>query len=110
MPPDRMTEWSALSQFASDPVLLAGLLLPFVMVAVLLYIRIRGSRRLAALTKRNDEMLRQNTARWEESAARSDRMIALLTEIRDHLAAMAPPAHEDHPSPSASDPIGTPTP
>jgi hypothetical protein len=75
--------------FLTDPVLLVGSLLPVVMLAGLLIYRIRMSRRLAALTRRNAEALDQTAARWQESAARTEKMIALLTEIRDHMAKIA---------------------
>jgi len=76
--------------FLTDPILLVGSLLPFVMVAGLLIYRIRMSRRLTALSRRNAEALDQTAARWQESAARTEKMIALLTEIRDHTAKLAP--------------------
>ncbi|HEY2445595.1 MAG TPA: hypothetical protein VGI20_07655 [Rhizomicrobium sp.] len=69
--------------FLTDPILLAGILLPLVILAGLLFFRIRASRRFAALTKQNEE-------RWKESAARTEKMIELLTEIRDHAARIAP--------------------
>ena len=78
-----------LNVFLTDPILLAGSLLPFVMVGGLLIYRIRMSRRFTALTKQNAEALNQNVARWEESAARTEKMINLLTEIRDHMARIA---------------------
>lgn len=73
-----------------DPILLAGMLLPFVMVGGLLIYRIRMSRRFAALTKQNAAALEQSAARWDESVARTEKMIGLLTEIRDHMARIAP--------------------
>jgi hypothetical protein len=84
MPPDQAMD--PLRVFLTDPVLLAGSLLPFVMVGGLLVYRIRISRRFTALTKQNAEALNQNVARWEESAVRTEKMIGLLTEIRDHMA------------------------
>lgn len=73
-----------------DPVVLASLLLPLVMLCGLLVYRIRVSRRFTALTKQNAEALEQNAARWDESVARTEKMIGLLTEIRDHMARIAP--------------------
>jgi hypothetical protein len=87
MPTDQVTD--PIRLILMDPILLAGTLLPFVMVGGLLIYRIRMSRRLAALTKRNAEALSQNAVRWEESAVRTEKMIGLLTEIRDHMARIA---------------------
>ena len=88
MPPDQLPNPYLL--FLTDPILLASFLLPLVMLAAVLIYRIRVTRRVAALTKRNAEALERNEARWQESAARSDKMIELLTEIRDHAARLAP--------------------
>jgi hypothetical protein len=74
----------------SDPILLAGTLFPFVMLGGLLIYRIRVSRRFAALTKQNADALAQNAARWDASVTRTEQMIGLLTEIRDHMARIAP--------------------
>lgn len=70
------------------------MLLPFVMVGGLLIYRIRMSRRFVALTRKNAEALDQTAARWQESAARTEKMIGLLTEIRDYLAKIPPDAPE----------------
>jgi len=88
MPPDQAMD--PLRLFLSDPILLAGMVLPFVMVGGLLIYRIRMSRRLTALTRKNAEALDQTAVRWQESAARTEKMIVLLTEIRDHMAKIAP--------------------
>jgi hypothetical protein len=49
---------------------------------------------VTALAARNeqryDQTREQSATQWHEAAARSERMIALLTEIRDHLARIAP--------------------
>ena len=78
----------------ADPVLLIGSLLPLAIIAGVLYYRLRVHRRLNALAARNEERFdqtkRQTAALWQEAAARTERMIALLTEIRDHLARIAP--------------------
>ena len=76
--------------FLTDPVLLVGSLLPLLMLGGLLIYRIRVSRRFAAMAKRNSEALQQNAVRWDEAAARTEKMIALLTEIRDQIARNAP--------------------
>lgn len=76
--------------FLTDPILLAGTLLPLVLLAGLLFYRIRATRRFTRLTKQNAEALERTEARWEESAARSEKMIELLGEIRDHMARIAP--------------------
>ena len=88
MPPDQLADPYRI--FLTDPVLLAGSLLPIVMLAGLLIYRIRVSRRVTQLTKQNAEALNRNETRWQESAARTDKMIGLLTEIRDHLAKNTP--------------------
>ncbi|HEX3430219.1 MAG TPA: hypothetical protein VHT03_04975 [Rhizomicrobium sp.] len=88
MPPDQAL--APLNLILADPILLAGMLLPFVMVAGLLIYRIRLSRRFATLAKRNAEVLDQTAGRWQEAAARTEKMITLLTEIRDHMAKIAP--------------------
>ena len=78
----------------ADPVLLIGSLLPLAIIAGVLFYRLRVHRRLNALAARNEERFdqtkRQTAALWQEAAARTERMIALLTEIRDHLARIAP--------------------
>jgi len=83
-------EIDPLHVFLGDPILLVGMLLPFVMLGGLLIYRIRTSRRFTALTKQNAAALEQTAARWDESVARTEKMIGLLTEIRDHMARIAP--------------------
>ena len=78
----------------ADPVLLVSLLLPFLFLGILLYGRLRLTRRLTALSTRNARALDENADRWQESAARAEKMIALLTEIRDHMARAVSPAGE----------------
>jgi hypothetical protein len=84
MPPDQVMD--PLHLFLTDPVLLIGSLLPLVMLGGLLIYRIRVTRRFTRLTKQNEEALSQTAVRWEEAAARTEKMIGLLTEIRDHMA------------------------
>ncbi|HLY07362.1 MAG TPA: hypothetical protein VKR31_16570 [Rhizomicrobium sp.] len=83
-------ELDPLHLFLGDPILLVGTLLPVVMIGGVLIFRIRQSRKLAALTKQNAQAIEQNAARWDESVARTEKMIGLLTEIRDHMARIAP--------------------
>jgi hypothetical protein len=94
MPPDGpFNIWTtAFQPIFADPVLLVGMVLPFLFVGILLYSRVRLTRRLSQLSARNAQALDDNVARWQESAARTEKMIALLTEIRDHLADGASPA------------------
>jgi len=93
MPPDtQVTYWTLFQSILSDPVMLVALFLPFVILAVVLYFRLRLTRRLTAMSARNAKALDENSARWEEAAARTEKMIALLTEIRDHTAKLAAPA------------------
>lgn len=87
MPPDQL---DPLRIFFTDPVLLIASLLPVAMLAGLLVYRIRTSRRVAQLTKQNREALDQAAIRGTEAAARTEKMIALLTEIRDHMARNKP--------------------
>jgi hypothetical protein len=79
----------------SDPVLLIGMLLPFLIIGGVLWYRLRAWRRVNALAARNeqryDQTREESHALWQEAAARTERMIALLTEIRDLVARMAPP-------------------
>ena len=87
-PDSQFNIWTtAFQPVFADPVLLVGLFLPFLFVGILLYSRIRLTRRLGAMSARNAQALDENSVRWQESAARTEKMIALLTEIRDHLAA-----------------------
>lgn len=88
MPPDQLADPFRL--FLSDPILLVGSLLPVVMLAGLLIYRIRWMRHFNKLRKQNAEALDRNEARWNEAAARTEKMIELLTEIRDHAAKIAP--------------------
>lgn len=97
MPPDRITEWSVFQPFLTDPILLVGSLLPILIVGILLYQRIRLTRRLTRMAARNAETIDQTAARWQESAARTEKMIALLTDIRDHMARIALPAPSGEP-------------
>lgn len=99
MPPDpQVNVWKImLQQMLADPVLLVGMLAPFLILGIVLYFRLRLTRRLTAMSTRNAQALTDNAARWQESAARTDKMIALLTEIRDHMASMAPPAEAAKP-------------
>jgi len=94
MPPDQLTD--PLRIILSDPVLLVGSLLPFVMLGGLLIYRIRVSRRFTLLAKQNAQALDANAARWKESVERTEKMIGLLTEIRDHMAKIAP--HDSEPA------------
>jgi hypothetical protein len=78
----------------SDPVLLIGMLLPFLIIGGVLWYRLRAWRRVNALAARNeqryDQTREESAALWQEAAARTERMIALLTEIRDLVARIAP--------------------
>ena len=69
----------------SDPVLLIGMLLPFLIIGGVLWYRLRAWRRVNALAARNEQRYDQTrdgfAAMWREAAARTERMIALLTEI-----------------------------
>jgi hypothetical protein len=40
--------------------------------------------------QRHDQTREESAALWQEAAARTERMIALLTEIRDLVARIAP--------------------
>jgi hypothetical protein len=99
MPPDsQLDPWTFLfHESLSDPLLLATLVAPFVILGVALYFRLRLTRRLTAMSTRNAQALTDNAVRWQEASARTDRMIALLTEIRDHMANIAPPAQAPKP-------------
>jgi len=91
-----MPDLSITHLFLSDPVLLTGFLLPLVIIGAVLFFRIRAYRRITALAARNEQRFDRSsattTAQWQEASERSERMIALLTEIRDQLARIAPPA------------------
>jgi hypothetical protein len=95
MAQDQIPYPSMAQMLLSDPVLLMGTLLPLIIVAGLLWYRMRAWRRVNSLAARNEqhfaETREQSAALWHEAAARTERMIALLTEIRDHVARMAPP-------------------
>src|SRR5262245_36950994 len=95
MTPDQLPYHSVAQLFFSDPVLLIGSLLPFLLVGGVIWYRMRAWRRLTALATRNDQRYEQtreeSAAQWQEAAARSERMIALLTEIRDQVTRIAPP-------------------
>jgi hypothetical protein len=79
----------------ADPVLLIGMLMPFLIIGAVLWYRLRAWRRVTALAARNeqryDQTREQSAALWQAAAARTDRMIALPTEIRDLLSKMVPP-------------------
>jgi hypothetical protein len=92
MPLDAQVDvWKIMvQQVLGDPILLVGLFAPLLILGVALYFRLRLTRRLTAMSNRNAQALSDNAVRWEESALRSDKVIALLTEIRDHMAKMAP--------------------
>jgi hypothetical protein len=91
VPPDtQFSMWTAFQPILGDPVLLVGMFLPFILVAALLFYRIRVMRRFTALTKQNARALDENVSRWQEAAARTEKMITLLTEIRDHMERIAP--------------------
>ncbi|HEX4158483.1 MAG TPA: hypothetical protein VHY79_08400 [Rhizomicrobium sp.] len=92
MPPEQVTD--ILRIFMTDPILLIGSLLPIILLGGILIYRIRVSRRFVQLTKQNSEALGQNALRWQAAAARTEKMIELLTEIRDHMARIAPDAPE----------------
>ena len=94
MKPDQLPDLSLTHMLLADPVLLIGSLLPLAIIAGVLYHRLRVHRRLNALAARNEERFdqtkQQTAALWHEAAGRRERMIGLLTEIRDHLARIAP--------------------
>jgi hypothetical protein len=94
MSPDQLPDLSLTHMLLADPVLLIGSLLPLVILAGVIYYRLRVHRRLSAIAARNEEQFdrtrQQSAAQWPEAAARTERMIALLTEIRDHLARIVP--------------------
>ena len=79
----------------ADPVMLIGLLLPFLIIGAVLWYRLRAWRRVTALAARNeqryDQAREESAALWQAAAARTDRMIALLTEIRDLVSKIVPP-------------------
>ena len=93
MPPDsQFNMWTtAFQPILADPVLLVGMFLPFLFVGILLFARLRLTRRLTAMSARNAQALDENAVRWQEAAARTEKMIALLTDIRDHVARLSPP-------------------
>jgi hypothetical protein len=95
VPPDQLPDLSLTHLILSDPVMLASLALPLVVVFGLVYFRLRAYRRLTDLAAKNEQrydQTKQMTAdQWREAAARTEQMIALLTEIRDQLARLAPP-------------------
>jgi hypothetical protein len=61
-----------------------------VILGAALYFRLRLTRRLTAISSRNAQALSDNAVRWQEASARTDKMIALLTEIRDHMVNTGP--------------------
>ncbi len=97
--------------FLHDPFLLITLV-PFLLVGVMLWLRMRAWRRINSMSARNQSIIQDSSARTEqrwaesaarqqkhfeeniaraeryqaETAARTERMIALLTEVRDLLA------------------------
>ena len=79
----------------ADPVLLAAMLLPLVIIGAVLWYRLRAWPRVTALAARNEQRYDQtrveSAALWQAAAVRTDRMIALLTEIRDLVAKTVPP-------------------
>lgn len=83
----------------ADPVLLAGSLLPIVLLLVMVWARFRAWRRVntieARTAQRFDQSAEQSAAYWRDAAERSERTIALLSEIRDLLSRMAPPPAHD---------------
>src|SRR5271166_2098662 len=109
MKPDQLPDVPLTHLFLSDPVLLVGSLLPILVLVGALFYRLRSYRRITALAARNhqryDQTNQENAAHWREAAARSERMIALLAEIRDHLARMAPTGSA--PRPLLKDPGST---
>jgi hypothetical protein len=108
MKPDQLPDLSLTHLFLSDPVLVIGSLLPILVLVSLLYYRLRAYRRITALAARNEQRYdltsQQNVAHWQEAAARSERMIVLLTEIRDHLASMAQSENAPRSTTQDSDP------
>jgi hypothetical protein len=86
---------SMTQMFLSDPVLLLLTVLPFLLIGGALWYRLRTWRRVNALAARNeqryDRTREESAALWQEAAKRTERMIALLTEIRDLVARIAPP-------------------
>jgi hypothetical protein len=109
MKPDELPDLSPIGLFMSDPILLIGSLLPFVLLSCVLFFRWRAWRRLNAVVARNerrsDQTREQSDAQWRDAAARSERMIALLTEIRDQLARIVPaerPNGADGPEPGSA--------
>lgn len=95
MRPDQLPDLSMTHMILSDPMLLFLTSLPLVIIIGVIYYRMRTWRRLTAMSARNeqryDETREQNAAQWQEAAVRTERMIVLLTEIRDHVARIAPP-------------------
>lgn len=86
----------------SDPLLLLTFALPVLVFVPVVAYRIWAWRRIGQTTRNStafmDETRATNAANWETTQAmwrrseeRSDRMIVLLTEIRDHLASRPPP-------------------
>jgi hypothetical protein len=102
MPQDQLPFTSLLLLSLSDPVFVVGIILPVIIAGGIIWYRIRAYRRLTAITARVDQTAEQNTAQWDQAAARAERTIALLTEIRDHLARIAPatPAPGERADPS----------
>ena len=95
MPPGQVPVPSMTELILSDPVMLIGLVLPLFIVGSLVWYRLRTYRRITSLAARNerryDETREESAVHWQEAGARTERMIALLTEIRDQLARIAPP-------------------
>lgn len=78
----------------SDPLFLVTLSVPIMIFGGLIIYRIRVSRRVNAIAKRNEQVHKRNEEQWQEAAARSQKMVELLTEIRDHLAKWTPKSNE----------------
>ena len=92
----QLTPFPTMTQLLlSDPVFLIGMLLPLLIIAGALWYRLRAWRRVNALAARNEQRFNESredsAAHWQEAAARSERMISLLTEIRDVVARIVPP-------------------
>ena len=88
MPPEQIQYPTMTQLFLADPVFLIGILVPILIAGGIVWFRIRAYRRI---TTRVDRTAEHNNAQWLEAAARSERVIVLLTEIRDQLARMTAP-------------------
>lgn len=90
--PDLLQSSSLLALILTSPILIIGTFLPLLLLAGIVIIRVRTYRRIVALGQQSAETMRRTLELNAQLAARQEKMIALLTEIRDRLPAWPPGA------------------